>query len=358
MKTFVIKTLCSTRTLTAVAVTGLFIVFTLLSKNVQANSQSIKFDQLGQYQLSFETLSLVNKVSGSNVVAQVTEKEGSEYSMSLPFNVQKINFLVANGQWVDKNQGIAQLSGKDVHHFLDEYQAAQQLFNNANSYYQSSLKLFNNKAIKQSQWLEISKNYFEAKLNLEHLNHFMSSLTITEDEQVTINAPIAGYLRFSSIGMVKQEGQLLFDVIPPSSLRLKVKLSNKNVDQLLEFSLDNNGCDFAVEITEKAVKNYNVIVWSEAIKPSCNLMLGETLVATPIYQQAAFSINKAAVFEFEDKNYIAIKKKKQLNLVAINILSATSDSYLISADKLLNNQEVLVSSVSAIQGVLLELGGE
>jgi len=348
------STFTKIRTLTTVTVTAiLFIV-----SDVQAASRSLSITELGEYKLSFEKLVSVKTITGTKVLAQVTEKEGSDHSMFLPFNVQKINFLVANGEQVNKNQGVAQLSGKDVHHFFDEYQAAKELFKNANNYYQSSLTLFNNRAIKQSQWLEASQNYFDAKLNLEHLNHFMSSLTITEDEQVIINAPTTGYLRFSTSEMVKQEGSLLFDVIPSNTIRLKVKISNNNIGQLLAFKIDNQQCDFAAEIIEKTVKNFNITVWSEVINPECQLMLGDSMVVTPVYQQTAFSLNKSAVFEFEDRNYIAIKSEQKLSLVVINILSSTSDSYLINADTDLQNKQVLVSSVSAIQGVLLELGGE
>ena len=300
----------------------------------------------------------VNKITGNKVLAQVTEMEGSSHAMNLPFNIQKINFLVANGQWVQDKQAIAILSGKDVHHFFDEYQAAKQLFTVANDYYQSSLKFLNNKTIRQSQWYEISQNYFSAKLNLEHLNHIMSSLTVREDEQVIINAPSSGFIQFSTTNMAKQEGQLLFDVTPLNAIRLKVKLSNKRKAQLVEFNLDDNNCRFAVSHIEKTVENFNVTAWSEAIKPSCHLMLGDSVVVTPVYQQTAFSVNKSAVFEFEDQNYIAIKEQQKVNLVVINILSATHNGYLINAKSLLDGQEVLVSSVSAIQGVLLELGGE
>ena len=347
------RILSSTRFFT----TAVVMLLTLFVKNVNADTRNIDLADLGQYQFSFEKLISVNKITGNKVLAQVTEKEGSDHAMNLPFNVQKINFLVANGQWVQNKQAVARLSGKDVHHFFDEYEAAKQLFTITDHYYQSSLKLFNNKAIKQSQWLEISENYFTAKLNLEHINHFMSPLTVTEDEEVIINAPLAGYIRFSTTNIAKQEGQLLFDVIPSSAIRLKVKLSKRRA-QLVEFTLDDNDCRFAVDTIEKTIKNFNVTVWSEAVKSSCQLMLGDSVVVTPVYQQTAFSINKEAVFEFENKNYIAIKKQQKVSLVAINILGSTTNSYLINADSLLDGQEALVSSVSAIQGVLLELGGE
>ena len=116
----------------------------------QGVESPIKMSMLGDYQLNFKSISSVSTVSGHNLLATVSEKPGTNFSMFLPFSVQQINYLVPNGSYVNKNQIIAYLNGFDLHHFLDEFTAAEQLFKNAEQQYLSSKKLFNKKALQQS----------------------------------------------------------------------------------------------------------------------------------------------------------------------------------------------------------------
>ena len=80
------------------------------------------------------------------------------------------------------------------------------------------------------------------------------------------------------------------------------------------------------------------------------------MVVSPIYQQAAFSINKSALFEIDNRDHIAIKKGQQLELVAVELLGSSEGNYLFTSQVNLTEKSVLISSVSAVQGILLELG--
>jgi len=334
---------------------------TLLLLPVQKSlAIDINIEELGKYKLNFEQVSSVTTVSSSTLIAQVTEKSGANFSVFLPFAVQQVKTLITNGQVVVKDQKIAYLNGYDVHHFLDEFEAAKQLFNIAEKQYQSSLALYNNKALKQSQWIEISKDYFSAKLRFEHLHHYMSFLNIDKNEQIAIIAPIAGIIRYSntSDSDSKAEGELLFDIIPKNAIRLKVKVPLHNISNLAYLKSANELCKIAVDSKENIIDDFAMTVWSKPLNEQCSLSLGEKVLITPIYQQNAYTIDKTAVFEFENNNYIAIKNNSQLNLIVINILNAHDDQFIFQSDAVLANRVALTSSVSAVQGILLDLGDE
>jgi len=326
--------------------------------NKNALAITLNISELGLYDFNYKNITKVEHVSGSNLLATTSEKVGANYSVFLPFSVQQIQYLVVNGERVVKDQKVAILTGYDVHHFLDEFEAAQALFNNANKQYQSSLRLYKKKALKQSQWIEISKNYFEAQLRFEHLHHYKSFLSIDKNEQISIIAPTTGVIRYSNNSAAKAEEALLFDVIPDDAIRLKVVAPLKNIKNLGHIQVSGQECFLEVDAKEEVINGYTAVIWSKAITKDCSLAIGQKVVITPIYDQTAFVINKSAVFEFDNQNYIAIKQGEQLNLVSINILNSTEEHYIFASEVDINNAKALVTSVSAVQGVLLNLGDE
>ncbi len=319
---------------------------------------SLNISELGLYDFYYKNITKVEHVSGNNLLATTGEKVGSNYSVFLPFNVQQIQYLVINGERIVKDQKIAILTGYDVHHFLDEFAAAQALFENADKQYQSSLRLYKNKVLKQSQWIEISKNYFEAQLRFEHLHHYKSFLNIDKNGQISIIAPTAGIIRYSNNFAAKTEEELLFDVIPDDAIRLKVVVPLKNIENLGHIQVVGQQCTLEVDTKEKIINGYTAVIWSKSITNECTLTLGQKVVITPVYDQTAFVINKSAVFEFDNHNYIAIKRGEQLDLVSISILNSINDHYIFASETDVNNAQALVTSVSAVQGVLLNLGDE
>jgi len=283
------------------------------------------------------------------------------------YNFYEAKFLPDEGGLFDQtrffimaSQVIAELKGYDVHHFLDEYEAAEQLFKHAEKHYLSSKHLLKNKALKQSQWLEINKNYYEAKLRFEHLNHYRGFLTVSDDEKIAIIAPTAGYVRYANSSASKLEGELLFDIIPSEAIRLTTNVPLANIEQLSQLNVLNSDCVLNIASKETIASRFVTKIWSTAINESkqCQFTLGQSLVVTPIYQQNALTVNKKAVFEFEDKNYIALKNQQKLTLVSINILSSSANHYHFTANADLANKSALISSVSAVQGILLNLGDE
>jgi hypothetical protein len=79
---------------------------------------------------------------------------------------------------------------------------------------------------------------------------------------------------------------------------------------------------------------------------------------TPIRKVEGHKILKSAVFEFDNKNYIAIKSNSSLAVIPINILGANQGMYIFETNEAINGKLALISSVSIVQGHLLGLGVE
>jgi len=98
------------------------------------------------------------------------------------------------------------------------------------------------------------------------------------------------------------------------------------------------------------------VVWSKPETP-CNLSLGQQLVLTPISVASGFSIPRNALFELDNRDFVAVKNGNQLQLVAVNIIGKDNLNYVVQSHQLTHQSEDLVSSVSIAQGIFMGLGG-
>ncbi|WP_339721860.1 hypothetical protein [uncultured Paraglaciecola sp.] len=84
---------------------------------------------------------------------------------------------------------------------------------------------------------------------------------------------------------------------------------------------------------------------------------------TPFYTQIAYRVPKLAIFSWDADQYIFVKQDSMLVSLQVNLLSSDANYYIVQLQQSDNpltegKIEVLVSSVSAVQGVLLGLGSE
>ena len=72
----------------------------------------------------------------------------------------------------------------------------------------------------------------------------------------------------------------------------------------------------------------------------------------------AYRVSKLAVFQLQRASYIWVRRGDSLAAVAVTVLGAEDESYVVRCEVSLAGQDALISSVSAVQGVLLGLGEE
>ena len=336
----------------------LFILCMIVSKQSLSNEYEIKLVRLGDYQLKYQTaLSAVN-FKGQTVLAKTKSDLGSNYNVTMPFAIQRIEFRVAHGAKVKRDQIIAQLHGFEVEHFIDEYQAAKAIFETAQQHFTASKEPFRSRTIQNPEWLQVSKNYYQAKLNFEHFSHYKSLLEIRGDHDVFIKSPITGVLNKNKQLMNIQAEQRLFDVIAKQDLYLVALLPTSNLKHLSHFIEINTECRYQVARQENVFEDYLVPVWLSSKSNDCQPELGGSTSLVPFYHFDGVEVAKSSIFEIDQTTYVAIKQDNLLKIIAVDLIASTNTSFYVQSEFSLTGHQVLVSSVSAVQGILLGMGEE
>lgn len=317
----------------------------------------IEINSLGDFQKEFSVVAPERELHGQALTGQVTYRKGENYSVSLPFGIQKISYLVKNGHSIKKGEIIAKIEGYEVHHFLDEYQSVQAVFEASKQHYLTNRSHFNNKTLKSSEWLDISKSYFDAKLELEHFEHQLSFLHIDENDNVYFISPEKGIVNLDNVHNSKSAGDLAFEIINDESVKVKILVPITQHETLKHFNVT-PVCKLTVENVELLAKKYHKIIWATPDFSHCKFTLGQSITVSPVYQFNGYKVPKSSLFEFNDIDYIAVKVSENLQLHPVNIVSSDHQYAYISTDEQVSGKEVLASSVSIVQGILLNLGAE
>jgi len=321
------------------------------------NLAPVDLSSLSGFDVEFAPIKKTEFINGQSLIGEVNFKPGGNYTVMFAFDVQQVHYLYPNGSMVEKGAAIASVEGSDVHHFLNAYQSAKDMFAIAKSHYDINQQNLKNKIIRSSEWVEITKSYFEAKLNFEHMQHQMSFLKVDDNENVTLLSPKKGILKIINESGNRIMGDTAFDIIDPSSIRVKIKVPLRLGNTLTRFKVSQN-CSLNIDSHDSIADKYHQIVWASPSSNECQLTLGQTLKVTPVNKLTGFKVAKSGVFEFDDNNYIALKAGDSLELLRIELKGIQNNNYVFTANKKLDGQLVLISSVSALQGMLLHLGRE
>lgn len=340
------------REILAFIFTGLsFFSYTVVAETVEITS-------LGKLQLSYKPVVAVTNIAGKKLVASVTNKIGESYVLNTPTNVQQILYLVENGRYVKKGQIIATMKGPEVHHFLSEFQAYQSLYQLTKLRLENSRELFSEKIIDEDKWLQINKNYQSTFLVYEHMRHFYDLITnISEiDDSLQVVSPVDGIIIMPKHMTRISEGDTIASFISKKSIQLEVNIPVNKSEKLSKVSTSR--CELA--ITNKSQIAYGAFskVWSEPITEICGLSYGQKILVTPHFEQRAYKISKSAVFNYRGRDSIMIKRGLSLITFEVSLLTSDGENYLVSTTSDIGQDQVLVTSVSAVQGVLIGLGGE
>lgn len=326
-------------------------IFALEKKHI------IDLSVLGDFEVKFSTIEKDTFKVGQNLIGEVTYKPGENYSVVLPFDVQKVTYHIKNGSYVELGETIATVEGYDVHHFLDEFESAKKLLQTSENHFQTNKAYFENKTIKSTQWIEITKSYFKAKLNFEHFQHQMSFLHIDKNEKTTLISPKNGIVKIPNFGNIKSAGDLAFDVISTNSVKVKITTPLSYAANLSHFVMT-SFCELEINSFESILDKYHQTVWASPKSEQCKLTLGQSVKLSPILNFVGYKVPKKSLFELNDQDYIAIKSKDKISLTSIVIVGSNNNEYYVSAKEDISHKKALVSSVSILQGKLLALGAE
>jgi len=330
----------------------------LLLTAVACRAETVAIDRLRALALEYQTIEAVDLYPGQPVSAEVAAPGGEAFAVVTPARVQQISYALPAGTVVAQGEAFAVLRGPAIHHFLTEYEATGQLLEDASRRYESHRKLYERQAIDESRWVEVSERYQTLRLEHEHMRHF-HDLVIEERKQedaVVLGAPIAGIIDYTYSAGGLRSGDTVASFIPRDAIRLVASIPHR-LSADLAF-LEAAGCRLAVSRVSGITTGFFVEAWSEPVADRCALIPGQRLAATPFYRTAAFRLPRQAVVQRETGSHIFLREGDLLRAVPVELLAADRADYIVTSTTALGGREALVTSVSAVQGILLGLGDE
>lgn len=323
-----------------------------------AVAQEVAIASLGKFELEYQQATRLEYYPVQPVAAEVGFRKGEAFAVVAPRRVQQIKYLVEPGRVVNKGEAFAILRGPEIHHFLSEFEVSRKLLASAQQRFNSNKTLYERKSIKESMWLEIAEKYYAAQLEYEHMRHF-NDLVIATDPQadsMTLAAPVSGVVDYDPEygGIRIDENIALF--LPEDIIRLEIALPVQLSSDVA--FLQAPACRLQLESVAARVDGFFVAGWTEPVRPDCNLMLGQHLLVTPYLRAEVYQVARAAVFQWQKSTYILFRAGDKLLASQVELMGAVGPDYLLQTRDTIAGKDILVSSVSAVQGVLLGLGGE
>ncbi len=336
----------------------IFTLLSLIAFNLVAQAQNVlKIADLGQLNLNYSSVVQVDSLALRPIKAVVTHKTGEAFQLVAPFEPQRHEFLVKNGQQVQTGMAVMSLSGSEVHHFMEQFESAKSLFNLAKSRYDLNKKLFKQKSISNDKWLAISKNYFENKIAYGHYRHFNELIhSIKSEDEIIIKAPLDGYFFYPDSQSISAGELKLGQILPIDSLRVQAFVGVEDASKLQSF--ESSHCTLAIDEVSQVSQGYFVKAWSKPIADDCHLSFGQSIRVIPHLATSAFKVPKSSVFTIDRAAYILIKQSSNLQPVAVELMDSNDKVYFVDSTNDLHNKQVLSTSVAAVQGILMGLGGE
>lgn len=331
-------------------------LFTLVLTGYAHANNSVPLNSLGKLSLSYSSINALSTMEKPVSTGMVKVLPGSPLRIVAPMNPQKIDYLVAHGESVTQNQRIAVLSGSEVHHFRDNLAAKKALFDITKSRFDKNRELASANAITQDKWLNIAQQYYDAQLAWGHLNHFAEMFEPHEDDDMGyLLAPIEGVFMLPEQAPTDAETQL-GAIVNSNDIRLStlVKASEKEWVE----AINTSSCSVQIEKVEDINHRFFVRVWSAPIPEGCALQLGAQVNARVQLSVSALTVSADSVFYLHGQASIFVRRASALEAVPITLIgNADNDNAVFIAEGLTNSDDVLTSSISAVQGILLGLGG-
>jgi hypothetical protein len=331
------------------------IVFSCVSLNAYCQDYEITNQQLGKLSINVSSVKSVDTYRGVALSAQVTSQSGAAYTMTAPMNVQRVIFLKPRGTSVQAGETVVKLIGSEVEHYHDEYELKKDLFAQASKLYENNRKLYQQEAIGEQQWLSISEYFVTQKLEFGEFQHFFEYVDkYDHDEQsLSLKSPVNGMLNFDNFASIATN-QAILNIIPQQAIQIKINLPSSQVEVPSAVFLAS--CSLKVESTEGLSQSFYKTVWSEPLKPACNLRYGDITTVHPQYSLSAYRVPKTSVFSLHGEHYILIKQADGFVSTQVSIVSSEQNDFIVTSAAIIEGASAASSSVSALQGILMGLG--
>jgi len=334
----------------------------LATGQTQTEDRSIAIDELGSLEIAFEKASTVDRVPGPATWAEVSHRRGAAFSIPAPRRIGQADYLIVPGQRVVDGQPIVRLSGPEIEHWQLEFESIRSRFLQADDRYRRNQPLFESNALAESVWTEISDQWHALRLEYEHMSHFAEQIDEANSEDgLLLIAPFDAFAVYETTASTLAQDEMIASFIPIEALRLRTRTSAVNRSRLL--AIRAGACELAIEEIGERATGFLIDVWSEALEGRCDLLPGQTLSIVPLYRassdgQTAVRVPASALLNWDHSHFLLVRRDDRLYPEAVEVLGADGSTLLVLGPASLAGKEILARSVSAVQGILMGLGGE
>ncbi|MEE4329361.1 MAG: hypothetical protein V2J10_00735 [Wenzhouxiangella sp.] len=339
-----------------------FAVGFLATGQAQTDDRFITIDELGALEIVFEEASRVDRVPGSATWAEVSHRRGAAFRVHAPRRIGQADYLVAPGQRVVAGQPIARLSGPEVEHWQLELESIRSRFLQADDRYRRNQPLFESNALAESIWTEISDQWHALRLEYKHMSHFAELLDDANSEDgLLLIAPFDAFATYQITDSALARDETIASFIPIEALRIRTRTPAADRSRLV--AIRAGACELAIDEISEQASGFLIDVWSEALAGRCDLLPGQTLSIVPLYRagsdgQTVVRVPESALLNWDHRLFLLVREDNRLYPEPIEVLGADGSDLLVLGPASLVGREVLARSVSAIQGILIGLGGE
>ncbi|WJG08161.1 hypothetical protein [Aliiglaciecola sp. LCG003] len=332
----------------------------VLAPNGFAEQDKLAIQDLKNLKLLTQQVESVLVYPGRPTLGSIQQEPGKAYSIRSPLSAQQVTFMYPVGTRLKSGEDFVKLSGPEVHHYFSQYNVKKTMFELAAQQYKRNSPLYAQSAISQQSWIDINSAYFSAKLDYDEMQHFFELVSHFDDdsETLTLKTPIDGIVQFNTNLLSLAEEDIIASIIPLESIKLTLNVANKNAHNIAYLSTPERDCQLTVSAVESIVSGLSSKVWSSPLTAQCPYLLGQSFSVVAHFNQPAYSIPRKSVFSIGGEQFVFVKIDNQFHATAITLVSSIEQNYIATSDTPLTNAEVLTSSVSAVQGIMLGLGSE
>ena len=335
---------------------ALVILITMAATNIALANERVALSQLGKLRTTFASVEEVKQFGGGHYVASATSLPGAPMQLVAPMEPQQVNYYLVDGEPVTKGQRIAELAGSEIHHFKESLAANKALLDIATDRYEANKALVASNAISQSAWQSIAQGYYDATMAWEHLRHFNEIFEAGEDaDKGFLISPSDGYFLLPD-SYAQMDDMALGAVLPENALRLRARVPLSRAALITQ--LDSDQCQVVVERQEGVASQLSVALWSGPLPKACELRPGQQVRVSAVLEVDAMAVPVNSVFYLDGVSSVLVRQNDQLVVETVDVIGQSSrDKLIVTGADTLRGQQVLTSSVSAVQGLLSGLGG-
>lgn len=335
---------------------ALMILIAIVVTNTTLANDSVALSQLGKLTATFAPIDEVERFDGGEFVATATSLPGAPMQLVAPIEPQQVRYYFVDGEPVTKGQRVAALAGSEIHHFRENLTAKQALMRMAKDRYEANKSLVANNAISQSAWQGIVQAYYDASLAWEHLRHFSDIFEKADDpDKGFLISPLDGYFLLPGARTTMSD-MALGAVLPVNAMKLRALVPVSRAPLITQ--LRTNHCQVSVERQEGVANQLSVALWSGPLPKACGLRPGQQVRTTAILERNAMSVPVNSVFYLNGMTSVLVRRSERLVVEQVEVIGQSSrDTLIVAGSEALRGQQVLTSSVSAVQGMLTGLGG-